>query len=388
MRKLLGRNRPAFSTMAESTLDNSASPPDGLPTAGDAAVDATVEAVEVEICPNCEAERTDKSVMWCRKCGYHPTLNCMIDLVGEDLARDEAEAPPAEEAATKPSATEGLTLLVHSVPAWVWWSGAAALVALVLGVAARFGTEPESLARLVAALAILFVGGVSTIAAHVWAYFYAVPESDRLSVADMFLRPFYVWSPTIRDVESPGVWRRPTLMAFGVVLEVVGLTVVGGIPWHRIWELGPAEPAKRQLVDAIENIGKEDASGGADNASNAAGPTKVRADCVIIGYVPSVASRVLGGSADDVDFASLVLAADVRGKLRFVGVVSGGIPDEERAAIRQRLKELRRASPIIPCGVSATWLDPALACRVAYTRLTADSRFESVEYVKLLADLQ
>lgn len=374
--------------MAGSTVDNSAPSPNAQPAVGDAPVEAPVEVVEVEICPNCEAERTDKSVMWCRKCGYHPTLNCVIDLVGEDLERDAAEAPPAEEAAAKPSAAKGLALLARSVPVWVWWSGAAALAAMALGVAARFGTQPESLARLVAALAILFVGGVSTIAAHVWAYFYAVPESDRLSVADMFLRPFYVWSPTIRDVESPGIWRRPTLMAFGVVLELVGLTVVGGIPWQRIWELGPAEPAKRQLVDAIENIGKEDESNGADGASNAAGPTKVRADCVIIGYVPSVASQFLGGSDDEIDFASLVLAADVRGKLRFVGVVSGGIPDEERAAIRKRLKELRRAGPIIPCSVNATWLDPALACRVAYTRLTADSRFESVEYVKLLAELQ
>lgn len=319
--------------------------------------------------------------MWCRKCGYHPTLDRVIDLVGDDLEQQAA----ATSVADKPSAKEGLKLMFEAMPAWMRRSAMAAVSAALLGILARMLTEPESLARLAAALLLLFAAKSSIVTAHVWSFFYAVPESDRLGVWDLIIRPFYVWSPTMRDIEQPGVWRRPALLAFGIVAEVVGLAVVGGIPWARVWELGPAEPPKRALADAVANVGKPDEE--TDKAA-ANGPAKAatpRADCVIIGFVPSVAGRLLGDQGAP-DFSSLVLATEVRGKLTFIGTVSGGIPDDERAAIRSRLAQLNRASPIVPCGVVANWLEPVLACRVTYARADG-GRFESLQYDKLLADL-
>ncbi len=338
---------------------------------------------DVEICPKCDTERTDTSVAWCRQCGYHPTLDCVIDLFGDDLKQDE---PGDLDAPAKPSAAQGLALLCRSVPVWMRRSTMAALAAAALGIIARLTTEPEGVARLVCALLLLFVANVSIITAHAWSFFYAVPESDRMGIGDFLMRPFYVWAPTMRDIEMPGIWRRPALMAFGIVAEVVGIAVVGGIPWDRVWEIGPAEPPKQKLVEAIANIGREDDLNNADGSADAAKAALPRADCVIIGYVPGVASRLFGDSTDEPDFSSLVLASDVRGKLMFVGVVSGGIPEEDRLEIRKRLRELQRTSPIIPCGVSATWLEPALACRIAYSRLT-DNRFRGMTYDKLLAEL-
>jgi hypothetical protein len=308
-------------------------------------------------------------------------LDRVIDLVGEDL---ETERTGAAEPA-KPSAKEGLVLLAKSVPAWMQRTAIAAVAAAVLGVLARIATEPEGVARMICALMLLFAAKLSIGTAHVWSFFYAVPESDRLGVADLFVRPFYVWSPTMRDIESPGVWRRPALLAFGVVAEVVGLAVVGGIPWARVWELGPAEPPKRALADAVANVGKVDDEQDANGDGKAAAAASPRADCVIIGYVPSVAGRLFG-EPNEIDFASLLLATDVRGKLTYIGAVSSGIPEEDRAAIRQRLGALQRAAPIVPCSVSATWIEPVLACRVTYSRATG-SRFENVKYDKLLAEL-
>ncbi|MEX2185154.1 MAG: hypothetical protein WD875_00100 [Pirellulales bacterium] len=364
--------------MVDST-DDSLTTPTALQSAAHGA------AAAVEVCPNCEAERTDTSVPWCRKCGYHPTLDRTIDLVGDDLDREQTAEP--EEATAKPSATEGLAILVRTMPVWMRRTAMAAVAAAALGVAARLATDPEGIARLVCTLLLLFIASVSIVTAHAWSYFYAVPESDRLGIGDFLLRPFYVWSPTMRDIELPGVWRRPALMAFGIVAEVVGLAVVGGIPWDRVWELGPAEPPKRRLVEAVANIGQEDDPSDADGSAGSAKAAQPRADCVIIGYIPGVASRIFGDSADEPDFSSLVLASDVRGKLRYVGTVSGGIPEEDRIAIRKRLKELRRSSPIIPCGAAGIWLEPALACRVAYARISEDNRLEELAYDKLLAEL-
>jgi hypothetical protein len=342
----------------------------------DAALDPNVET-----CPNCSAPRIDCSVMWCRKCGYHPTLDRVIDLVGDDLEQEKpVEAPPA-----KPSATEGLTLIAKSIPVWMRRSLMAAVAGGVLGVLARVCTEPDSLSRLVCALLLLFAAKSAIITAHVWSFFYAVPESDRLGIADLFVRPFYVWSPTMRDIEQPGVWRRPAILSFGIVAEVIGLVVVGGIPWDRVWELGPKEPPKKALADAIANVGKADDPNESGNSGKAAAPARPRADCVIIGYVPAVSSRVFGDE-NGVDFSSLVLASDVRGKLTYIGTVSGGVSDEDRAAIRARIGEIQRAAPIVPCSVSATWVDPVLACRISYVRVV-DGRYQGLEYDKLLAEL-
>jgi hypothetical protein len=325
----------------------------------------------------------DKSVAWCRKCGYHPTLDCVIDLVGEDLEQDAAVVA---EPVAKPSAKEGLSLLFKMTPAWIRRCAMAAVTAGLLGVLARMLTDPEGIARMVCALMLLLVAKAAIGTAHVWSFFYAVPESDRLGVGDLFMRPFTIWAPTMRDIELPGVWRRPTLLVFGIVAEVVGLAVVGGIPWDRVWQLGPAEPPKKQLVDSIANVGKAPDAEGSNDPNNPAAVGR-RGDCVIIGYVPSLGTQLLGDSGDDIDFSTLVLASDIRGKLTFVGVVTGGVPDEDRAAIRKRLREIARPRPIVPAAVSAAWVEPVLTCRVIYTRMTEDGRFEGLAYDKLLAEV-
>jgi ribosomal protein L40E len=92
--------------MADSTMDN-------LAASADLEADEGRASADVEVCPNCGAERTDASVMWCRKCGYHPTLDCVIDLVGDDLDQEPAAAA---ETPAKPSATEGLAILCRTVP--------------------------------------------------------------------------------------------------------------------------------------------------------------------------------------------------------------------------------------------------------------------------------
>jgi len=104
----------------------------------------------------------------------------------------------------------------------------------------------------------------------------------------------------------------------------------------------------------------------------------IEMDCLIIGYT--------GNTAEE--FSGLVLAALVRNRLRFVGVVYEGIPDEERAELASRMGALKRDRPFVKARVNATWLEPKLMCRVTATELKNGKSLKNAAFKEMLADAQ
>lgn len=82
--------------------------------------------------------------------------------------------------------------------------------------------------------------------------------------------------------------------------------------------------------------------------------------CVVIGYEPSP-----GG-----DLKSLHLAAQVEGKLRYVGKVGSGWSEEERIQLEKLLQPHRRKTPLVPCPLKGVWVEPRCYCEVSYAELT------------------
>ena len=129
------------------------------------------------------------------------------------------------------------------------------------------------------------------------------------------------------------------------------------------------------LEGAIENAAK-----GADSLSpseNSSLAQTVMVDCLILGYDP----------AGQDDFQSLVLAAEVDGKLRFVGTVSAGITPEDRAVLNKKMKKLVQQNPFIPCGMSATWIKPMLTCRVSAKEWTDSHKLVRPVFKELLNEI-
>jgi hypothetical protein len=348
------------------------------------AASSPATSADAEVCAQCGAERVDRSVGWCKKCGFYPLLGRCIELIGADRDADADADAAVETKASKPSAIDGIGQLASLTPQWVWKLSGIALLAAITALAGKVLTDDDTTGRLIYTLCVMTVAKLAVISAHVWAFFYAVTESDRLGVGDLIMRPIAVWSAALRDINHPKMWRRPAVAVFGIVAESIALLVLGGVPWSRVWELGPREPPKKELADSLDRVGK------VDNPKQAppAKPLENRQmkDCVIFGYLPAGETTDSDGNKFP-DFSGLVLAADINDRLTSIGVISEDIPEVDRAKISSRLAALAQDAPVIPSKAAAMWLEPVLTCRISYTRMTADKKLESMKFVKLLGEL-
>jgi ATP-dependent DNA ligase len=80
----------------------------------------------------------------------------------------------------------------------------------------------------------------------------------------------------------------------------------------------------------------------------------MRLPCVVLGYRP----RRQGG-------LRLLLATRQAGVLRYVGQIDAGGTAVQTAAVAQRLAARSRRRPLVPCPLSACWIEPAFYCQVA-----------------------
>ena len=217
---------------------------------------------------------------------------------------------------------------------------------------------------------------------HVGCYLQAVVFTDKLSPADMILRPLEIWKPTLQRIGECGVWWRPAIWIWGFASQTFAVAVVGNVPFDRLWDMGPAERAKKELVEAMEDKDAPQKHKDDDQGFGAAGQAAQKRetlDCLVLGYIPD--------DDNQSDFTALVLAASIDGNLRTIGRVTKDIGPLDRQMLKLRLPKLIAGEPYIPCNESAVWLKPVLACRVSFTSWADGRRPINLRFVKMLADL-
>ena len=108
-------------------------------------------------------------------------------------------------------------------------------------------------------------------------------------------------------------------------------------------------------------------------------PSKPRqvVDCLIVGFEPD----------GNRDFKSLILAAEVDGKLSSVGSVSAGIAQEVRDELNQQLRKLQRPEPFVPNHYAGIWVQPKLVCRVSAAEWSSNKRLVEPVFQQLLAEI-
>jgi ATP-dependent DNA ligase len=74
--------------------------------------------------------------------------------------------------------------------------------------------------------------------------------------------------------------------------------------------------------------------------------------------------------------------------LRYVGMVSTGIPEDVREEINSRLKQLPAVQPVVPCSITGKWVQPKLTCSVAFKSWSSDGYFQQPTFDKILAEVQ
>lgn len=337
------------------------------------------------LCPHCEAPGFGEDVQWCLKCGFYPRMGFFVEVDPQEAAAGHKELAPWDP---------------RRVALWVWVLVAGLVAITAMSITVRFMFPVGTLARPVWAISQWVLGGIIFAGAHLLAYLDAISDDSSLTLMDFLMRPLKSWSHTFHQL--PATARRVCIGGWALTAAVMGPTVIGGIPYHMLWELGPEEQVGPNLVHAITAAaadveGEEkplqeavqDFAGRPEDANpdepelDKFAPEnlpkrKHKIDCLIIGYKPEGPDS----------FSALVLAAAIDNKLQVIGSVSNEfIPPDVRNEMFAKLKLAKRDRPFIPTTIDAVWVEPKLTCRVGYNGMGASHRITEPVFQKQLGDV-
>jgi hypothetical protein len=365
-------------TLAEDPSQPSVEAPPvacAVPPTGDVAIASAIE------CSHCHSPMA-KGQSFCKRCGFYPALNMCVEVDAQAEAQAEGVPEPAK---------SHVEVWKELIPPWGWVLIAGVAVLFVISLAARF-MVPTGLPRAIWTYAQFIIGVMVLIAAHIACYMFAIMVNDTLSFIDIILKPFVIWKATLDEL--PKTIKRVSLGAWGLTAAIFAALVVGGVSYDEIIDWGKVPPRKKlkptvtvpidappddkSMEESLEDF-KEQAGVGEltdEELQKLKGNRQKMVKCLIIGFTPNRES----------DFDSLVLAVEEGGKWRYVGVMREGVPVEVRSQLNQRMRTIRRSSPVVPCDVKAIWLEPKLMCTVWYEEWGADERLIRPFFDKLQPD--
>jgi hypothetical protein len=345
-----------------------------VPPTGDVAIAGSIE------CPNCHSPMA-KGQSFCKRCGFYPALNMCIEV--------DAEAEAVAEGAPEPAKSH-VEVWKSLIPPWGWVLIAGVAVLFTVSLAARF-VVPAGPPRAIWTYAQFIIGVIAFIWAHVACYMFAIMVNDTLSFVDIILKPVVIWKATLDEL--PKTLKRVALGGWGLTAALFAAVVVGGVRYDEIIDWGKVPPKKKMkpnvsapieappddksMEEALEEF-KDNAGVGMtdEELQKLRGNRQKMVKCLIIGFTPN----------RETDFDSLVLAVEEGTKWRYAGVMREGIPVDVRSMLNQRMRSIRRSSPVIPCDVKAIWLEPKLMCTVWYEDWTAEQRLKRPFFDKVQPD--
>jgi len=347
----------------------------------DVAVGATTNGggVRQELsCSNCGSTDAWGASTWCPQCGFYPSLGKCID-TGSSTTQE-------------PDAVD----FWRVVPGWTRVLGGGLVVIAVMTIAVALCLPTESPARPFWTLTQVGIGLVAACVAHVSAFLFGVVKSEKLGPVDIMLRPVELWKPSV-SLLPQGAWRF-WLLAWGLTAALCAATLIGGVRYSRMFDdWGVSKRGDANVVHAVVQAARKEREGGPDSLEEAMDEFTGEAKPEAAEITPpdptlrseTVDSLIVGYTTDLQDeLSSLLLATVVEGQLRFVGKVpANGIPSEVRRVLLQRMARLKQARPFVKTSYSATWLKPALMCRVAFVDWTREKRLRKPQFRELLAEV-
>ncbi|MCC7085754.1 MAG: hypothetical protein IT427_12195 [Pirellulales bacterium] len=333
-------------------------------------------------CEKCETPRTGGQG-WCRRCGWYPRLATFVEL-----------DPWDREDLPQPAPKSKLDICKTMIPLWAWKLMGGVAAVLIASFLLRLMLPQHGNIRFVWTVGQMLVGGLIFCGAHLACYIFAIMHNDRYHLLDIVLKPVAIWITVLREL--PTTFWQTAVGAWGVTAILGGL-LIGGLADKDLLDWG-GTPARYNLTKAIADRAQELAANASSDKSlqesiedfagkakepidqdepQPPGKPKLPVDCLILGFKP------LG----DHDFYHLILAADVGGKLQYVGTVSDGISSEVRAQLNRRMAELRQPNPFIPLRIDGKWIRPALTCKVKAKRWSDENRLVDPVFEELLVDV-
>ncbi len=332
----------------------------------------------VPSCDKCQTPLSGKQG-WCRRCGWYPLLRTHVELDPWDREDHPQQKPAAI-----------IETLRRFFPIWACKLLVGVGVILAISILARLLLPRGGSVRFNWTIAQMIGGEAVLMAGHLTAYLFSIMENDRLHLLDIILKPVAVWTPVFHAL--PATFWRVALGTWGMSAVLFSF-IVGGLADKDMMDWG-GKPARVNLLKAITDQAQQLAGDNQDGLENAIQDfvgkadnvivpdktppkPKLSVDCLIIGYEPK----------GDKDFSSLILAAEVDGKLTYVGTLDSGIPPEVRVELNRRMPTLIRADPFVPTRLAGKWLQPTLVCRVSAKERSKDKKLVQPAFEELLTDI-
>jgi len=348
------------------------------------------EAKSGECCSNCQKQLA-RDELYCRRCGFYPKLGITVEVDPWELEPAVVTVAAVPQKATKFSPMD----LLRAIPRWGWIMILGTLAIVLFSLMVR-STVPQGPLRYHWTWAQSITGTLLFVLGHVLCCFVAITHCENLHPLDFFLKPWMIWGASIREL--PTSYRRLSFLLWGEVLTLSAFFIVGGIQFNSLIDWGPVPPKKNlmkaiteqakkmaeegdsSLVDSLDQVADNSAGDGSDTPKTDPAKLDPRTklqDCVIIGFIPF----------RETDFSSLILAADIKDNLQYVGTVSEGITPEVRGLLNKKMRKMLRATPFVKCELHGFWLEPKLTCAVSSIPSKETKHLVRPKFNKLLAEL-
>jgi hypothetical protein len=349
--------------------------------------------------PSCEKCGFLTMAAACPACGWYPSVGIYVEIDATFEALHGAPIPQAEGAAPPPEGlAKHLAVWKGLVPAWGWMLLGTTLAVFVACVAARVMTDASPTYRTVWGVSLLLGGAMTALVAHIACFVLMSSDDADLGVADLLVKPLRAWSRLLAELP-----RRVTVLNAanaGVTAALGAALVVGGIPYESLLDWGFKARAKPNLAGMIAEQaqkieGKEKSMEEAVNdfAGKAAGDLtgdqpevekpRTPLDCVVIGYTARGDAKT---GAKQID--SLLLAADARGKLKYIGAVRPLLEKVEMRELLRKFEQAPSSRPLVTTNATALWVRPKFTCRVTYTEWPDGSRPKQLKWDSLMEEVQ
>lgn len=346
--------------------------------------ETSTEVESVPVCEKCQTPIRTKGMAACPRCGYYPSLGIFIEVAPWEAELNDPNAEPKP----RPSHLEVWSRLI---PGWGWRLLATSLAVVLVSVAVR--ALASGSVRTTWSVTQL-IGGLSlAVLCHVAAFVWMLSTEFDLGITDVLLKPLKIWLRVFSELPRR-FWLLNTASA-SLTAALSAALIIGGIPYERLWDWGFKAPPKQNLMGALmaeaqKAKGNEDglekavedfagSTGGlGDNQEKKPTTPRLKADCVVIGYLPREKAKGV----------QLWLASEYKGKLAFVGRVTPRLGEPEIQELLAKLKEMHARRPLVSAPGEPQWVRPALTCRITFAKRDANGRFTDIQWDELLGEVK
>ncbi len=335
-------------------------------------------------CEKCGAGIDAHDTLVCRKCGWYGSIGSFVEIdqrwEGNEDSQDEETS-------------------IFKLPAWAWTMIACVAVVIAESFAARVLTTADSPERTIWSVTQLFTGITLFAVCQFTAFVMYMREVSDAGLLDLFLKPIKPWIMRVREL--PRYQWLCHLAVSSYVATNMSFTVIGGLPYEKLWDWGIQKPVKQNLVGAIvsqaQSIEGEEkpleeaikdfagtqnlnGKGGKKPKKNSTAEPKPRQqeDCLIVGYRTNAEGLVY----------NLYLAGESVGTLQYVGQVAPRLSVNELRTLSEQLATYQANTPFVTIpDEGVQWVKPRFTCRISYASKGQKGRLYDLKFESLLGEV-